>query len=102
MMSNAISSTANTPAAACPEELARDISEIQKMIPRIGDKIASMWGSIGLNAYLSSLVFDERGGRQGFPEPIAAALFRLYMGHEALVHAKKSKDVWDVILDEGK
>jgi hypothetical protein len=103
MMSNAISASAYVPYTSSPAELAQDVSMIQRLFPRIGEKIISMWGSVALNSYLSSLIFDERGGRQGFPEQIAAALFRLLKGHEALIHSeKKNGDIWDVILDQVK
>ncbi len=35
--------------------------------PRILENITMMWGFQELNAFLSKLIIDERGGRQGFP-----------------------------------
>lgn len=35
--------------------------------PRILENISMMWGFQELNAFLSKLIIDERGGRQGFP-----------------------------------
>jgi len=46
--------------------------------PRLAVKMAELWGKpIPLQNYLRSLVLDDRGGRQGFPEEIAGELLRL-------------------------
>jgi len=45
---------------------------------RLAVKMAELWDQpIPLQNFLRSLVLDDRGGRQGFPEEIAGELFRL-------------------------
>jgi hypothetical protein len=98
MLGESISSAALS-APILPTVIARDVSVIQKRYPEIGDTIRRLWGSVDLYAYLNSIIFDERGGRQGFAEPTASALFRVYAGHSALGQGKKTGDIWDVILE---
>ena len=82
--------------------MARDVSLIVERYPKIGEKIKQSWGSGDLRNYLNSLIYDERGGRQGFPEKIVSALFRVYEGHTILFPETKRGDIWDVILDRLK
>ncbi len=79
------------PAAVLP-----DFTTIQEQFPRIGEKIAQLWGSAALQEYLNKTIFDERGGRQGFPLTIVSALMRLHEHHGALVPTA-SAGVWDHI-----
>jgi hypothetical protein len=89
-----------TPSApVLPTAIACDVSVIQKRYPEIGDTIRKLWGSVDLYAYLNSIIFDERGGRQGFAEPTASALFRVYAGHSALEQGRKTGDIWEIILE---
>jgi hypothetical protein len=97
-MTNAISNPLAVSVPILPAEIAREVSVIRKGYPKIGETITKLWGSVDLYAYLNSIIFDERGCRQGFSAPIASALFRVYEGHRRLVHEKKSGDIWDVIL----
>jgi hypothetical protein len=66
--------------------------------PNIGKKITQLWGSIEMLAYLNSIIFDERGGRHGFPESTASALFKIHEAHKILFPANKERDVWDIII----
>ena len=46
--------------------------------PRLAVRMAELWRKpLPLQDYLRSLVLDDRGGRQGFPEEIAGELLRL-------------------------
>jgi hypothetical protein len=98
MLDDSISSAALS-APILPTDIARDVSVIHKRYPEIGGTIKKLWGSVDLYAYLNSIIFDERGGRQGFAEPTASALFRVYAAHSALGQGKKTGDIWDVILE---
>jgi hypothetical protein len=40
---------------------------LESNYPRILENITMMWGFQELNPFLSKLIIDERGGRQGFP-----------------------------------
>ena len=83
-----------------PNSLAKEISLIQELHPKISQKITQMWGSVDLQNYLDSIVFDERGGRHGFAENVGVAIFKVYETHGKLLHPKKNGDVWDVILGQ--
>ena len=86
------------PAPILPPEFAPDFSLVQKQFPKIGDKIALMWGSIVLQQYLSKTIFDERGGSQGFPMPVVSALMRIYEYHGTLIPEKKAGDDWEHVV----
>jgi hypothetical protein len=49
-----------------------------------------LWGKEGYAPYLRSLVFDERGGRQGFPPDVSMELFML----QGLLDFQTEGDVW--------
>lgn len=83
---------------ALPPGIAPDFSLIQQQYPKVGEKIAMMWGTLGLQDYFSKTIFDERGGRQGFPMPIVSALMRLNEYHSTLVPGvRPSGDAWEHI-----
>jgi hypothetical protein len=69
------------PAIAMPSELPSHLSIIWEQFPRIGEKISMMWGYVELQNYLSTIIVDERGGRQGFPKPVLAALMEIHTRH---------------------
>src|ERR1700752_1511374 len=52
--------------------------------PRIVEKIAILWGTVGMSRYFSELLFDERGDREGFPPDVMGELFALSNYHEAM------------------
>lgn len=54
---------------------------IDSNFPKIAKAIELMWGHPELDAYLSKLIIDERGGRQGFPQDVARALMALHLQH---------------------
>jgi hypothetical protein len=84
-------------APTIPAEIAPDYSLIQEKFPKIGEKIAVLWGSEGLQEYLNKTIFDERGGRQGLPLPIVSALMRIYEHHGTLILGAKAGHVSDHI-----
>ena len=57
---------------------------IAQRYPHILARIADLWGSAALDAYLDNLMLDNRGGRQGFPPDVATEIFRLISVHDAL------------------
>jgi hypothetical protein len=79
---------------ALSSDVAPEISLIQERFPKIGEKIVQLWGTAGLQEYLSKTIFDERGGRQGFPMPIVTALMRIYEYHGTLIPQVKVTDTW--------
>jgi hypothetical protein len=90
--------TPKTPSAPMlPSDLAPDFALIQEQFPKIGEKMTLMWGSVALQAYLNKTIFDERGGRQGFPMPVVSALMRLYDYHASLMPAPGAGDAWEQV-----
>ncbi len=83
--------TPKVPAAVMP-----DLSVIEERFPKISEKISLLWGSIALQEYLNKTIFDERGGRQGFPLAIVSALMRIHEHHEKLIPGAKAS-VWDQV-----
>lgn len=65
-------------------------SAIEEQFPRIAQALCELWGKEGYAPYLRSLVFDERGARQGFPPDVGAELFML---HGLLDYAAEG-DMW--------
>lgn len=84
-------------APVLPPDLAADYSLIQEQFPKVGEKITRMWGSVVLQEYLTKIIFDERGGRQGFPMPVVSALMRLHEYHGTLMPQAKAGDTWERI-----
>jgi hypothetical protein len=65
-------------------------SAIEEKFPRIAKALCDLWGKEGYAPYLRSLVFDERGGRQGFPPDVSMELFML----QGLLDFQTEGDVW--------
>jgi len=101
-MTDTLSASEPFSAPKFPASIAQDVTLILEHFPNIGKKITQLWGSVDLHNYLNSIVFDERGGRHGFPEAIVSALFRVSEAHKTLVPVKSGGDIWDVILDQVK
>jgi hypothetical protein len=98
MNNNAATSSNASSAQTFPASVINEISLIQKHHPNIFEKISIMWGSIELQNYLDSIIFDKRGGRRGFSDSVGTAIFKVFETHGKLIHKKKTGDVWDVIL----
>lgn len=82
-------------AAAMPATLKPDLSLILQSFPNVGEKISALWGSTDLQDYLNKTIFDERGGRQGFPVPIVMALERVFENHSKLFPQTDTDPFWD-------
>jgi len=67
-----------------------DWSAIELQFPRIAQALCEVWGREGCTPYLLSLVFDQRGGRQGFPADVSSELFMLYN----LLDLQTRGDIW--------
>ena len=72
------------PALTLSTDIEPDVALILEHYPGIGEKIRQTWGSIELQIYLTKVIIDELGGRQGFPPPIASAMLRIYTDHSKL------------------
>ena len=67
------------------------MSAIEEEFPRIAKTLCEHWGKATYLPYLSSLVFDERGSRQGFPVDVCVEHFMLY---DLLDYRPAGDDVW--------
>lgn len=52
--------------------------QLETKFPHVLEKISELWESPDLEPYFVELLFDRRGGRQGFPQQVVAELFALY------------------------
>lgn len=60
-------------------------SELEKKFPRIVEKLALLWGHGGLSPYLTHLLIDDRGDRQGFTGDVMAEIMFLNNLHEDMM-----------------
>jgi hypothetical protein len=97
-MANIVTPNTATPKQpALPPGIVPDFFLVQQQFPKVAEKISLMWGTLGLHEYLNKTIFDERGGRQGFPLPIVSALMRLHEYHSTLIPIARTIDAWDNI-----
>lgn len=59
------------------------IESINLKFPHIANKIKLFWGDRAFKNYMSSLLLDSRGGRQGFPERVMKAILYLQSVHNS-------------------
>lgn len=84
------------PAQLLPPVIEPDVSVIKEHYPIISNKISALWGTIQLHKFLNQVIIDDRGNRQGFPQPVISALLRVYQYHTRLVpNALTPDDTWD-------
>ena len=70
--------------AQLPSEV--KITRLAVKFPRIANRIAKDWSRPHIiKPYLSSLLIDDRGGRQGFPPNVVAELLRISRYYETHV-----------------
>jgi len=62
-----------------------DMTELEKKFPRIVEKLTMLWGHDGVSAFLTHLLIDDRGDRQGFTGDIMAEIMFLNNLHEDMV-----------------
>ena len=48
----------------------KDLSAIERRFPRIALEVTARWQHGDIDAYLDSLLLDDRGNRQGFPSDV--------------------------------
>ena len=78
------------PANKIPAEIAAEVLILIETFPRIGNRIVLLWGSVDLQNYLNDLIIDERGGREGFPYPVAEAILLIHGEHNKIVSKNES------------
>ncbi|MBU0594895.1 MAG: hypothetical protein ABIG70_14340 [Pseudomonadota bacterium] len=73
-------------------------SEIEKNFPRIVEKLTMLWGHDGISAFLSHLLIDDRGDRQGFTGETMAEIMFLNNLHEDMERDKAPQSgqaIWE-------
>ena len=61
--------------------------ELCNVYPRVANRIARYWNDLAMtDAVFDDLQVDHRGGRKGFPAPVAVELVRLQALHEERGH----------------
>lgn len=63
------------------------VSNLEQNYPRIISQLTMLWGHEGLRAYLSHLLIDDRGDRQGFTPATMEEIMFLDSLHEDLLQA---------------
>jgi ankyrin repeat protein len=72
---------------------------LESKFPRVFSKIMLLWDSPDIDAYFMDLIVDSRGGREGFPQDVAAEIVHLSLVHAAHHQSKQTSDVWEVDSD---
>ena len=90
-MTQYISNPKSFPANKIPTEIAAEVLILIETFPRIGSRIIVLWGSADLQNYLNTLIVDERGGREGFPHPVADAILRVHSEHCKIITGNESR-----------
>ena len=66
-------------------------NHLPQIFPRVMNEIARLWSKPDqLDRYFDELLFDTRGGRQGFPMPVALELSTLKEYCQTEVYAEKA------------
>src|ERR1017187_9084485 len=73
--------------------------ELEKLYPRILNKIIEVWYTPQAEEFFLDLMVDKRGGRQGFPPKVAAEIFRLGQMSERPITAQKpdTNKAWELV-----
>ncbi len=91
-MTQRISNPKSFPANKIPAEIAVEVLILLETFPRIGNRTALLWGTVDLQNYLNTLIVDERGGREGFPHPVAEAILRIHGEHYKIASGIESRN----------
>jgi hypothetical protein len=75
---------------------------VERSFPRIAAIIREQWGKRWLDDYFAKLVIDERGGRQGFPADVLAAIMEVARLHADQFGLSKPIRPWEADVSESK
>lgn len=72
-------------------------TQLAQTYPRVANRLALCWGDSALiEQVFNELLLDRRGGRRGFPPPVAHELLQLRERHESLpCTSADGGDRWD-------
>lgn len=68
-----------------------ELSAIERRFSRIAEELSSRWQGDDIDAYLNSLMLDDRGNRQGFPIEVVDELLFLCDLRWQLLHPSFSR-----------
>lgn len=72
-----------------------DFMLINTRFPHLGKRIEMFWGSNDFDSMINAIMSDTRGGtRQGFPDGVGSAIFRLQQKHDHLF-PNATPDLWE-------
>ena len=67
-----------------------------EQFPHIVEKIANLWGTVGMPRYFNELLFNDRGSRQGFPPEIMAEIFSVSNYYDSHKPSQTTDEPWQV------
>jgi len=73
---------------------------LENKFARVFNNIMNLWGTPALDDYFTSLFFDERGTRQGFPRDVMDEIIFMSKLHDKFRSVKKTKEEEDVWANE--
>jgi len=76
---------------------------LEERFPHILERVAELWGTPALDAFLEVLMLPDRLDRQGFPPEVAMEIFSLFSVHGELGLAPLKGQVrWDGIEETAR
>jgi hypothetical protein len=66
-------------------------SAIEEKFPRIAEQITLLWGFPEMEKYFEKIMYDDRGGREGFPADVMSELVFLGILHGRAYPFKRSE-----------
>jgi hypothetical protein len=75
-------------------------SVLAQQFPHIFNQLVTLIGSNQFSHYLNDILFDTRGGRQGFPPEVVSELWKLQwhsMRLDAERNAGANNDYWSLV-----
>jgi hypothetical protein len=75
---------------------------IASRFPRIAETIRKDWGKRALDDYLSKLVVDDRGSRQGFPADVLTAILEIARLHAEQYRFARPFHPWEEDVSQTK
>jgi hypothetical protein len=67
------------------------LSAIEEKFPRIAEQITLLWGHPEMEKFFEKLMYDDRGGREGFPEDVMSELVFLGFIHARAYSTQQTK-----------
>lgn len=69
---------------------------IHAQFPHVSKRIGEEWGNADASKYLQSLMIDDRGCRQGFPQSVMLAIIFIHDEHKRQFPEMHPASPWDI------